>query len=303
MQTQLPKITVITANYNQGNFIETCIKSVLDQDYSNIEYLIFDGNSTDQSVDIIRKYENRLTYWKSEKDNGQTHAINKGLKMATGEIITWLNSDDYFLPGSLMFAANQYTEGKYDFILGNCIFVDVNGQPIADQKKSTLLNGHDFIPGHHACVVNQPSSFFSKKILSKTGLLDEKLHYAMDVDFWMKIIAHQGEMRYVDVNLTCFRRHNEAKSAAGNLPFITETLNSTFFKDQLKPLDPHYYTICKKSIYRSYFENLILEHQSKKIFGFYSKILFVLPLFSTKKIISYIFLKIKLKLRAVFKKN
>jgi glycosyltransferase involved in cell wall biosynthesis len=106
--TNNPKITIITPSFNQGKYIERTIQSVLSQDYPNLEYIIIDGGSTDQTVDIIKKYERHLKYWVSEKDNGQSHAINKGLKYATGDIINWLNSDDYLEPQALNVIAESF---------------------------------------------------------------------------------------------------------------------------------------------------------------------------------------------------
>lgn len=296
MNKPQPKITVITANYNQGSYIETCINSVLQQNYTNLEYIIFDGGSSDQSVDIIKKYSEKLSYWVSEKDQGQTHAINKGLTMATGEIITWLNADDYFLPGALQKAADNFKRTNFDFYLGNCIFVDENGNKLNEQFKSTLIDNKIFIPGDHRCRVHQPSSFFSKKIIQLTGLLDTKLHYAMDVDFWMKIMANNGIIIYEDVDLTFFRRHDESKSSKGNLPFIKETLQSVFFKTELKLINKKYFNQCEKSIFKCYYDNLLLEHKSKEIFSFFPKIFTQMPIYSLKKIIGYVVLKLKLKL-------
>jgi glycosyltransferase involved in cell wall biosynthesis len=289
-----PKITVITPNYNQGKFLEQAILSVLDQQYPNIEYIVIDGKSTDESVEVIKKYAYRISYWVSEKDKGQTDAINKGLQKATGDIITWLNGDDYFLPGTFEFVAGEYKKNPFDFILGNCRFVDVNGHILPDQKKSSLRDEHRFIPGDPACIVNQPSSFFSRNIIEKTGLLDDSLHYAMDVDFWMKIMAHNGKIIYVDREMTCFRRHDEAKSAGGNLPFIRETLNSPFFNDELKSIHPAYYRLCKKSIYKSYIQNLKLEHASKELSAFFIKAFKGYPLMALKEYAGYGLTKLRL---------
>ena len=124
-----PKISIITPSYNQGEFLERTILSVIEQNYPNLEYIIIDGGSTDGSVDIIQKYADKLAYWISEKDNGQTHAINKGFKKATGEIVAWLNSDDELCEGALMAVASVFMEhDEADFVFGNQYSIDSNGK-------------------------------------------------------------------------------------------------------------------------------------------------------------------------------
>ena len=121
---QYPKISIVTPSYNQGQFIEETILSVLDQDYPDLEYLIIDGGSTDNTIDIIRKYSKHLTYWVSEPDRGQSHAINKGFAICTGEIFNWLNSDDLLLNNALSSVAEAYcsSEAEYKIVVGNCIW-------------------------------------------------------------------------------------------------------------------------------------------------------------------------------------
>src|SRR5204863_8863247 len=119
------KITIVTPSYNQGRCLEQTILSVIGQQYPNLEYIIMDGGSTDESVEIIKKYERHLAHWESEKDRGQAHAINKGFALATGTIFGWVNSDDFYLPGTLPFVADQLNPRKPEFLFGNCLhFVD-----------------------------------------------------------------------------------------------------------------------------------------------------------------------------------
>src|SRR5438105_4503434 len=125
----VPRISVVTPSYNQGRFLEQCIKSVLDQGYPNLEYIIIDGGSTDESVAVIRKYQDRLASWVSERDAGQTDAINKGFRRATGEVVAWMNADDFYLPGAFARIAQAYQQSpQASFYFGNGLRVNEAGQ-------------------------------------------------------------------------------------------------------------------------------------------------------------------------------
>ena len=144
---KFPKITIVTPSFNQSKFLERTIISVLNQNYPNMEYIIIDGGSTDGSVDIIKKYEKYLTFWCSEKDKGQSDAINKGFEHGTGEIYAYLNSDDLFLPGTLQYIAEAFKSNKnYDLIYGSIYIIDKNDQitskSIADRKSTRLNSSH-----------------------------------------------------------------------------------------------------------------------------------------------------------------
>src|ERR1700733_11361468 len=154
------KISVITPSYNQGQFIEETILSVLNQDYDNTEYIVIDGGSTDNTVEIIKKHENKLAYWVSEKDNGQSHAINKGFKLATGDIICWINSDDILIQGALK-RVSQYFSDNPDKLI-------VNGYTMRIDSTSNILFTHFvmepryWFAKHGVYYINQPSMFFKR---------------------------------------------------------------------------------------------------------------------------------------------
>jgi glycosyltransferase involved in cell wall biosynthesis len=181
---QYPKISIVTPNYNGGQFLEETILSVIGQNYPNLEYIIIDGGSTDNSVEIIKKYEKHLAYWVSEKDKGQSDAINKGFTKATGKIVTWLNSDDFFLPNTLHKVATYWQNKTFDFLIGNVKIVDSNSESKGIAKSKVVLYKNYYLPS--SSVILQPASFFSKKVLDVCNGLDASYHYVMDVDFWIR---------------------------------------------------------------------------------------------------------------------
>ena len=296
---ELPKISVITPSYNQAKFLEQTIRSVLDQQYPNLEYIIMDGGSTDGSVEIIKKYADKLSHWESKKDRGQSHAINKGLSIATGDIVTWLNSDDYFAPGALEKAAEIWKQKPFNYLVGNCYFVDEQGALLAAQLKSKLIDDKLYLP-FTRCVINQPGSFFSAKIYRELGPLDESLNYAMDVDFWLKITANNYLFDHTDTYFTFFRRHGETKSAEGNIRFIEDTMNSVFYKETLPKINP----VLSKKVRRlgidEYMANLRMEHLTAKLFKTAAAYFFKYPGIVWKHTTAYVATKLKLFFRNRF---
>jgi len=179
-----PRVSIITPSYNQGQFIEETIRSVLLQGYPNLEYIIIDGGSTDNSVEIIRKYEPWLAYWVSEKDSGQANAINKGWQRSTGEIVAYLNSDDIYFPNAInSVVAFLQEHPEVDIVYGDCHYVDEQGKYIRacvteEFNLKRLIQVYNFIP--------QPSTFIRKQVLTEIGLMDESLHYALDYELWLR---------------------------------------------------------------------------------------------------------------------
>lgn len=217
-----PRITIITPSYNQGRFIEETILSVLSQEYPNLEYIIMDGGSTDNTVEIIKKYADRISYWVSEKDSGQSNAINKGLRMATGEIINWLNSDDLLQPGALAAMAKYFTanpeaiivHGRIEYFGNTKNYYSVN-LPAKDLE--TRYAAHICMP--------QPAAFFRKKLIDEQGLLDESLHFSMDTDLFMRAGLHYSLVQVEDV-IAKFRLHGDSKSVSA--------FSKTFLSDNKK---------------------------------------------------------------------
>lgn len=187
---EYPKISVITPSYNQGEYIEKTITSILDQNYPNLEYIIMDGGSTDETVDIIKKYEDRITYWQSEKDKGQTDAINNGVARATGDIITWLCSDDYYEGNVFEKVAKAFQENPdKNLVCGN-------RRTWGDGIDDTLYVGLEIHPtleetffyGHY----DQPPSFFKKEVWDEVFPLNDTLHVYMDCEMWFRYLLKYG---------------------------------------------------------------------------------------------------------------
>ncbi len=207
-----PLVSIITPSYNQGRFIRETIESVLSQDYDNIEYIVVDGLSTDDSLDIIKEYEGQLTYI-SEKDHGQSDAINKGFKMAHGDIVAWLNSDDVYEPHCISRAVEEFQKNdKLGLVYGDGYIIDADSNKLKVFEYTQefdywkLVNFWDYIM--------QPATFFKRETLQKVGYLDVNLHYCMDWDLWIKLAA-VSEVKYIPELLACSREYGDTKTSTG----------------------------------------------------------------------------------------
>lgn len=216
-----PLLSIVIANYNYGRFLEETIQSVLCQvdetmclpSGERIELIIVDGGSTDNSLEIIKKYQDRLAWWCSEKDRGQSHAFNKGFSKASGKLLTWLNADDLLCPGTLEELARRHKRfpdcewftGNFYRFRDNGLICEVNWGPHIYPKILQRWNSPIFVFG--------PTSFFSKKIYEKVGKIDESLNFMMDTDLWLKFMA--ADVMQVRVNHYCwaFRLHVESKTS------------------------------------------------------------------------------------------
>lgn len=205
----LPLVSVVTPSFNQAQFLEQTIQSVLGQDYPRLEYIIVDGGSTDGSDAIIRKYASRLAWWVSEPDSGQTDAINKGFTHARGDIFAWLNSDDTWMPGAVSGATRIFADHpQLGLVYGDANYINESGRvlgrfPAAQTDYKRLRQGYVHIP--------QQAAFFRADLWRSAGPLDTKLYFAMDYDLWLRI-AKAAPIKYVPRTWANFRLHEAAKT-------------------------------------------------------------------------------------------
>jgi len=234
-----PRLSILTPSYNMGQYIEETIRSVLLQGYPNLEYIIIDGGSTDNTVEIIKKYETHLAYWISEPDRGQSHAINKGIDKATGDWIAWLNADDIYLPDTFSKIATTISQSAkpISWIVGTTIFTDLELREM-DRFEPSLYTAPgrdmnyepmgwiDFVCTKRSGIaLPQPSSFWLRSAVIQAGGIDESLRYAMDHELYGRLAFQGFRPVLLKEALACFRTHDEQKTA--NFPIA-------FWKEELK---------------------------------------------------------------------
>ena len=205
-----PLVSIITPSFNQSRYLEATIQSVLSQDHPRIEYILVDGGSTDGSLDLIKKYSDRLAWWVSEKDRGQTDAINKGFARATGDILAWINSDDTYEPGAVTTAVKTLqAHPEVGMVYADCNYINEEGRvigrfPAARTDRSRLRNGYVHIP--------QQTTFFRSGLWRQLGPLDPSFYFAMDYDLWTRIAA-KAPVKYLSGQTWAnFRIHTNSKT-------------------------------------------------------------------------------------------
>lgn len=241
-----PRVSIVTPSFNQAQFLEKTILSVINQDYPNIEYIVIDGGSTDGSQEIIKKYEDKITHWVSEKDNGQSDAINKGFRKCTGEIVAWINSDDLYVDGAISRIV-KFLAGHpdVDMVHGDLDFIDSTGKVLFNIKSRDFTLQELMVKNR----VSQPATFWKRKIFDEIGYLDENRHYIMDYDFWVRA-AMKFNVRHIDATIARFRLHGESKTVSNSDLFLIENL---IMLDQLLSSYRH-----RDDVARSVFQSLPL---------------------------------------------
>jgi glycosyltransferase involved in cell wall biosynthesis len=232
---ELPLVSVVTPSLNQGEFIQETIESVLSQNYPRIEYIVMDGGSTDRTLKILQTYGERL-YWVSEPDHGQSHAVNKGWRLAQGEIVTWLNADDLFIQDAVSNAVLAFESSHDDLaaVYGDCDYIDKKGEYLGkypsqpfDYDQLVRLT-EDFIP--------QPGTFIRSLWAKQVGMLDENLHFVMDYDLWLRL-GMRAKLEYLPQKMAYARLHGGAKTLS-SAPLFGEELASVFSQLVVNPEFP-----------------------------------------------------------------
>ncbi|MEP7166998.1 MAG: glycosyltransferase family 2 protein [Candidatus Woesebacteria bacterium] len=219
MPKRLPKISIVTPSYNQGTFIERTISSVLSQKYPNLEFIIMDGKSTDQTVSILKKYSSKLI-WESKKDGGQTQAINEGLRKSTGEILAYLNSDDTYAPHTLHTIAHFFqTHPEEHFVYGHGRLIDSDDNEIGFYNDSAMTNESLFA----ACGISQPTCFWRRDVLEEFGYFDESYRFTMDYEYWVRV-SKKFKLHYLPIVLANSRIHPDAKTSSFTHKLHSEAL-------------------------------------------------------------------------------
>jgi len=248
-----PKISIVTPSYNQAQFLEKTILSVLNQNYPNLEYIIIDGGSTDGSLEVIKKYEKHLTYWVSEKDKGQADAINKGFQKSSGEILAWLNADDLYLPNTLLKIKEAFQKHREtQFIYGHSALVD---------KKDNIIRICYTVPQtYHSYIYDrggnifQGTVFWKKDIFYKHGGIDSKLYFAMEYKLFDNFFKHERGIFLNDI-LAAYRIHKEAKSSTVDKELVEKEFNN--IRDIKANIILRFFYRARRWIYCIYYGNLI----------------------------------------------
>jgi glycosyltransferase involved in cell wall biosynthesis len=216
----LPRLSVITPSFNQARFLDQAIRSVLAQEYPDLEYIVIDGGSNDGTVEILRRYSRRLSFWVSEADRGQSHALNKGLSRCTGDIVFWLNADDVVLSGAFAAVVSAFRDhGRVRIVAGQAKVIDAGGREIGVMK-SRFTSWADY--ASRRCTIRQVATFFDRKLFDELGGVDEGLNYSMDHDLLLRFTRECRPVVIADY-VSAYRKHDQTKFDHNSIAGYTES--------------------------------------------------------------------------------
>jgi len=252
-----PLVTIITPSYNQGQFIEATILSVLNQTYKNIEYIIVDGGSTDDTMDVVRQYQDKIDKVIHEKDKGQSDAINKGFKLAGGKLVGWINSDDILYPECVeeivkLYQLNNDGAVYYGSILDR---IDADGNLI--KQKHALISDKVYLLNQNYDVIQQ-GSFYPTELVKLVNYVDESIHYCMDLDLWLRLLEHGPIYAYKMKPIAGFRTWEATKTSTGTAKFLKD-IKKTLLKHGASAYSKtlfkiHYYS------FKSHVKSILLKY-------------------------------------------
>ncbi|MBI5350329.1 MAG: glycosyltransferase [Chloroflexi bacterium] len=257
-----PKLSITTPSFNQAPYLEQTIRSVIAQQNVSVEYFVLDGGSTDGSVEIIKKYADRIKYWVSEPDKGQTDAIVRGWKRATGDVLVWLNSDDYFMPNALQKVAEAFSDPSVMVVIGSGAIVDESGNVIGDKyarhfNVETMLTTGGGVP-------HQPSTFVHRRVIDMIGYPDPELHYVMDWEYWIRIALAipQNQIRVIYEPFAALRTWEGTKTLTGTEKICDEhrAVLEKLFNGNTLP--PHLQKLQARSRAGTYIKQAFLQWQA-----------------------------------------
>ncbi|HEY6191521.1 MAG TPA: glycosyltransferase family 2 protein [Bacteroidota bacterium] len=219
MTSKNTNISIVTPSYNQGKYIQETITSILSQDYPHVESIVMDGGSTDETVAILKRHDGRIV-WRSEKDRGQTHAINKGLAIAMGEVVAYLNSDDTYMPGAFTKVVNYFNDHPdIGMVYGEGYHINEQGGVIERYPTEPF----NFERLRETCFICQPTVFLRRQVYDTVGPFDESLHFGMDYDYWIRV-GKQFKIGYIPDYLACSRLYLDAKTLRNKVQVHEENL-------------------------------------------------------------------------------
>lgn len=221
MNSTFPKISIITPSYNQGQFIEATIQSVLNQTYPNIEYIVVDGGSTDETMTIVDQYRDRIDVIIHERDKGQSDAINKGFRIATGELVGWINSDDVLYPDCVEQIVNLYRQHPNGSVFYGALNDWINRDGAVIGTRRLPIPNRNYLLNRNYDIIQQ-GSFYPTHLVQQMGYLNETIHYCMDLDLWLRLLEHGSIYAFSDHAIAGFRKWEETKTSTGGRKFLRD---------------------------------------------------------------------------------
>lgn len=230
------KFSIIIPSYNQGKFIEQTLESIISQEYENVEIIVIDGGSSDGTVGILEKYSSHIAYWQSTPDNGQAHAIAIGFSLATGDVLSWLNSDDVYYPLAFKEVNAKFLESNAEVVYGNMYLINETGRVVGERYLTQFLP--EFLRDAYFCGgfgIYQPASFWRRNLYDRSGGIDITMKFCMDNDLFNKFVMKNAKFYFLDRMLAAFRIHSSSKTSSQQ--DVAEYERSIIYKKYIEDME------------------------------------------------------------------